>query len=487
MTEALKQRWVLGGSGLFILLSAVFIYFEVFWIAALPAALIIVALAIFRLHWLLLLITFCTPLSLNLEDVGGGLGLSLPTDPLLFGAMAVFLLKQAYDMRYDSRILRNPITVSIYFFLFWIVLTAFTSDLPLVSFKFFLARLWFIVPFFFVAAQMFKYPDLVKKYLWMYIVPFAGIVIYTLIRQAVRGFDAQAAHWVMQPFYKDHTIYGAMLAFYIPITFAFMFDKKYDINAKILSGFFFGILMIGVVASLTRAAWVSLVGGVVLYAVIRYKVKWWILLVAAIAGGLVFNSLQTEIIHKLEKNRQDSSGDLAEHVESISNVATDASNLERLNRWSCAFRMFFEDPVLGKGPGTYSFLYAPYQRSSELTVISTNFGNLGNAHSEYFGRMAEQGVPGLIAFLAIILLIYVRGIPLYYQLEDRNQANLLMAVLVGLGTYFIHATLNNYLDQDKAAITFWGFIAIVVAFDVYGKRMPKTNPSASSEHLEAGE
>jgi O-antigen ligase len=486
VTNALQTRWIYGASGLFVLLNALFLYFEVYWFIAIPAALAIVTIALFKIHWLLLLITFSVPLSIGLDDVGGGLGLSVPTDPLLFGAMLVFLLRQTYEMNYDRRILTHPISVAIYFFLFWIFITALTSELPVVSLKFFLARLWFIVPFYFIAVQMFRYPDLVSKYMWMYVVPFSGVVIYTLIRQGVRGFDAHSAHWVMQPFYKDHTIYGAMLAFYIPITFMYMFNKKYDINAKILSGFFFGILMVGVVASLTRAAWVSLVGGLFLLAVIKFRIRWWILMLAGLVGIVFFLSFQTEVIHKLEKNRQDSSGDLAEHVESISNVATDASNLERLNRWSCAFRMFFESPVLGKGPGTYSFLYAPYQRSSELTVISTNFGNLGNAHSEYFGRMAEQGVPGLITFLVIIALVYVRGVPLYYQMKDRNQAMVLLATIISLTTYFIHATLNNYLDQDKAAITFWGFLAIVVAFDVYAERMPKDS-SVSATLPEADE
>lgn len=482
MIQAWKEKWLYGGVGLFVLLISLFLYLEVYWVIAIPAALAIISVALFRLHWLLLLITFSVPISLNIEDVGGGFGLSVPTDPLLFGAMLVFLIRQLYEMNYDFKILKNPITVAILLFLFWILITALTSELPMVSVKFFLARLWFIIPFFFVGVQMFKYPDLVNKYMWMYIIPFAGVIIYTLARQAARGFDEQAAHWVMQPFFKDHTIYGAMLAFYIPVFFAYMFRKSYDINTKILSGVFFLILFVGVVASLTRAAWVSLVGGMVLWGLIHFKIRWWIVGIVAIVGGSFIFGFQTEIMHKLEKNRQDSSGDLAEHVESISNVATDASNLERLNRWSCAFRMFAENPVLGKGPGTYSFLYAPYQRSSELTVISTNFGNLGNAHSEYFGRMAEQGVLGLAAFLLIIVAIFARGIPLYYKLKNRDQANLLLAVLISLATYFIHGTLNNYLDQDKAAISFWGFIAIIVAFDVYGERIEES-PTEDSNQL----
>jgi O-antigen ligase len=181
-------------------------------------------------------------------------------------------------------------------------------------------------------------------------------------------------------------------------------------------------------------------------------------------------SLQDTVIQRIEKNRQDSSGDLAEHVQSISNMKTDASNLERLNRWDCAFRMFAESPVFGKGPGTYSFLYAPYQRSANLTVISTNFGDLGNAHSEYFGPLAEQGVLGLVSLLAIIFFAYYRGIPLYYRMKDREHARLFMGILMGHTTYFIHGLLNNYLDQDKAAIAFWGFLAVITAFDIYEEK-----------------
>ena len=60
----------------------------------------------------------------------------------------------------------------------------------------------------------------------------------------------------------------------------------------------------------------------------------------------------------LEKNSQDSSDSFVEHIESMSNVTTDASNLERINRWKSAIRLFQERPHLGWGPGTYQFHYA---------------------------------------------------------------------------------------------------------------------------------
>ena len=56
-----------------------------------------------------------------------------------------------------------------------------------------------------------------------------------------------------------------------------------------------------------------------------------------------------------EDLNKDSSDNLLKHITSISNISTDASNMERINRWKCALKMFVEKPVFGWGPGTYQF------------------------------------------------------------------------------------------------------------------------------------
>ena len=67
--------------------------------------------------------------------------------------------------------------------------------------------------------------------------------------------------------------------------------------------------------------------------------------------------------------------------------------------------MWKERPVFGWGPGTYMFQYAPFQAAEDRTIISTNFGVQGNAHSEYFGPLSEQGVLGMLLMLALGLLL----------------------------------------------------------------------------------
>lgn len=326
-----------------------------------------------------------------------------------------------------------------------------------------------MVGFFFIATQMFRDQANIRRYLWMYIVPLTIVAVYTMVVHSTHNFDQKPAHWVMQPFFKDHTSYGAVLAMFYPIVWAYLWSKNLTINTKIVIGVIIALLTLAIILSYTRAAWVSLVGVVFLYFLVQAKIRWWIvvmLAIGAIGAGFAF---QEQVLMKLEKNRQDSSDDLAEHVNSISNVATDASNLERINRWSAALRMFEERPMLGFGPGTYKFYYAPYQHSSQLTIISTNFGDLGNAHSEYFGPLAEMGVLGLITFLLIIGIAIYKFIVVYYDTKSREMQLVLMGAFLGFITYVVHGTLNNYLDLDKANVPFWGFLALLVAIELYHK------------------
>ena len=125
-----------------------------------------------------------------------------------------------------------------------------------------------------------------------------------------------------------------------------------------------------------------------------------------------------------------------------------------------------QKPLFGWGPGTYQFKYASYQISTEKTSISTNSGERGNAHSEYIGPLAETGVPGLLSFLGIIVAALLTAAKLIYHSKNKKTRVFAMTLMLGLITYFVHGTLNNFLDTDKASVPFWGFMAMLVMMDV---------------------
>jgi O-antigen ligase len=131
--------------------------------------------------------------------------------------------------------------------------------------------------------------------------------------------------------------------------------------------------------------------------------------------------------------------------------------------------MFDERPFFGFGPGTYQFEYAPFQISKEKTIISTNAGDRGNAHSEYIGPLAEQGLAGMLLMVLLVICIMVYGMRIYRNATTPENRLLSMTVLLGLITYFLHGTMNNFLDTDKASVPVWAFIAMLVAMDLRQK------------------
>lgn len=416
---------------------------------------------------IILLITFLTPLAVNFSNLEMGIGISIPTEPLMVGVLIFFFIKILHEGKYDITILKHPLTIALLFNLIWMFLTCVTSEMPWVSFKYLLSRLWFVIPFYFFAIILFKKYSNIKLFIWLYIIPLLGIIFYTLYNHSIRGFDEESGHWVMTPFYNDHTAYGAVLSIFVPILFGFSINKNYSISSRIVSFTFFVFFIVALILSYSRAAWISLAVGLVVFILVLVKIKFrWILLSLAVFIGL-FYAFQNQILDKLEKNKQDSSENFVEHIKSIYNISSDASNLERINRWQSAIRMFHERPFWGWGPGTYQFLYAPYQMSKEKTIISTNAGDLGNAHSEYIGPLAESGLLGMLSVFAIFSLSIYYGLRVYKRAVTHEIKIISLGIVIGLLSYFIHGFLNNFLDSDKASVPVWGFIAILVALDLF--------------------
>lgn len=482
--ELFKIKWVYILSVLFILINAALIVKDYYWGILIPFAILAALLFIFSLDKMLLIITFLTPLAINVNVLEGGMGVSIPTEPLMFVAMLVFFLKLLFEGHFDRKITRHIVTIFIIINLSWITVTTCTSELLVVSLKFLMARLWFVIPFYFMATQLFRDKKNIGRFLWAYTISLIIVVIYTTIHHSMWGFAEKPGNWVMQPFYNDHTAYGAIIAFFVPIAALFAFGKAYSKTARLVGLVALFILIIALFISYSRAAWLSVVAVFGIYMLIRLKIKFrWILIPTLVLFGLFF-AFQDQIMYKLEKNNQDSSSNFVEHIQSISNISTDASNLERINRWACALRMFEARPVFGWGPGTYQFEYAPFQRYRERTIISTNAGDGGNAHSEYIGPLAEEGVLGLLSFLAIAIAALFYGFKVYSRLEDKELKGLCLAVTLSLTTYFVHGFLNNFLDTDKLAVPFWGSIAIIVAIDVYHSGRKSLTDETQNEEIE---
>lgn len=464
-----KQFIIYFLSILFIIFSIYVIKEDKLYFLALPIGVLLVLMAIFSLEKLLYTVAFLAPISLPMRYfIAVDNDLSLPIEPLLFGILIIVIYKLLFDYKsFDKKLLKHPVSIAIYINLLWMIITTFTSEMPIVSIKYTISRMWFLAAFYLLTLHLFKNAEKTYKYFWLYILSFLIVIGYTIARQAQFGlFDKQVANWVVAPFLPDHTSYGAILTLLIPFLIFYLIFKTKNIvkRSGVLAITF--IYLTALILSYTRAAWIGLAASAVILILLILKIKGRTLVVFGATIIIIVIAFFSQIIGYLEKNNQDSSDNLVEQIYSLTNISTDASNVERINRWNSALRMFAERPIVGFGPGTYMFLYAPYQKYTEKTIISTNAGDVGNAHSEYLGPLAESGILGTLTFLIIIILTGISAFRVYQTSKNREMRLLAMAAFLGLFSYYVHGFLNNFLDIDKVSLLFWGFTSLIVALDV---------------------
>ena len=466
-----RQKWIgiLGGT-LFILLNCCALFLEYEMVPFASLALVGLYLLVFKLDLLIYLLAFITPLSIPFANTQINIGLSIPSEIIMILITALFFVRIFLDLKMDRKVLYHPITIAIFAYLGWVFLTCFTSEIPFVSFKFLLSKIWFIVSCYFVVVW-FVNKDLSKlvKFMTCYMVGLAIVICIATIKLAQIGIFTKEFHWSMSPFYNDHTAYGAAIALCIPLQIGFLFLPNSSKLTKLLYMAILCLLLVGLYFSYCRAAWLSLIVVILVFIVVKLRIKISWIVVALGLFAFFFYNFSDQILYRMERNSQDSSNNITKHIQSISNISTDASNVERLNRWVSAFGMINERPLVGWGPGTYQFIYAAYQKPQYKTIITTSFGDGGNAHSEFIGPTAETGFVGLATVLAVMITALYTGIVSYVRSKRKDLKIMSLAATLALISYYIHGLMNNFLDTDKLSLPFWATVAIIMMVDLTRK------------------
>lgn len=147
-----------------------------------------------------------------------------------------------------------------------------------------------------------------------------------------------------EPFFDEHTIYGAAIAFVIPFvavvagnTQLLGIDKKYRIWIFLC----LILLVAGEYFAYSRAGVLSLMASVLLYFFLKLNLQFKHLLIG-LACILSLTFVFGSEIYSFTKSvsYQSNTADVGEHLLSALNLDNNVSNLERVNRWKCAVRMF---------------------------------------------------------------------------------------------------------------------------------------------------
>lgn len=439
----------------------------------LPALLVLLYVLVFKNAWLPALLLLFVPLSVS-TAIGAGIIVEFPTEIMVALTALVFLGQSLLFPGRFAKIIRHPLVVLALLGIAWMLVCSIQSNMPLVSFKRSFVKLAYLFSFLLIFARWFGNEKNRMYFFFFYIIGCLYPIAHTIISQSKLGFAPVTAYWMPKPYFNDHTIYGACLAFLLPALFIFLFSRKvFRFSTPVYAGII-GLLLILLTAeilSFSRAAWVSLAGSAIFAVLVRFRIRAWLIVsfIFLAASILVINR---EAIYELARNNEavSSKGTLEDHILSVTNIQTDASNTERINRWNSALRMANEKPIFGFGPGMYQFEYGRFQLSTELTSISTFSGNRGNAHSEILGALAETGYPGMILEILLLFTGIGYGLKVVYATNDPFRKRLALAALLGLVSFYVHGFFNAFMDTEKMAILVYGSLALIIATDIENRK-----------------
>jgi hypothetical protein len=443
------------------------IWYQMWWLLAVPAALALVWLLFLDFRKVFFLMLACIPISIE-EYLPGGFGTDFPSEQLmwlLMGAGIGWFLQHWRSI--DIRFIRHPLTLALFAHLAWMTVCVVTSQDVYVSFKYLLAKSWYVVVFFCLAAHILQSEKDHKNMVWWMFVPLLIAVMIVVARHAAIGFSYKRVEYVMGPFFRNHVMYACSVAIFLPfVWYATYWYRRFSRPWWILvSGIL--VFLVGINFSFTRAAYVALVAAAGIYWMIRLRLIKVVLVVfvLGVASFIGWVGTRDNWLQFAPNYERTITHTRFENLLTATTKLEDISTMERVYRWVAASYMIREHPLAGFGPGTFYFYYKNYTVTSFKTYVSRNPEHSG-MHNYFLLMTVEEGLPGLLFFLILSFLTMIKGEKIYHQTRDVGRRRTLVAALLCFVLIDLLMLMNDFVETDKIGGLFFMSIALIVNIDL---------------------
>lgn len=423
------------------------------------------------------LAVLAAPWSVELPIGAAGWRLAVPQEPLLLFvlAMAVRIHGVRGIVRPIVAALGHPIVVVAAAGLTWTVCSAACSIAPVASFKVLAVRGLQASVYLVVGLGVLRTATLARTAALVGAVGLTPIAVWALVRAQVLD-GGNAMHASAMPFFHNRLELTVIAAFW-----ALAIVGSQGRRRRWWSRGASSVLVASVLVLRGRSAIVALAAGSVGRLLARLRFLPTGIVVAALLVLVVAGALAVDLVQW-----QGERADLFRPATALqplwvaveaTGVTSDASVLERFNRWRCSLLMAADRPLMGFGPGTFEREYGVYQRDRDRTVWSTNDGDLGDAHSEPLGRLAEEGLPGLtlqFALLGVMLWTGFRVAASCGRPDVRRSAEAWTGAVTGLAGAGVFVCLS---DLPGTGLAIWIAAAVLVRLDLETRRYSRDKGS----------
>lgn len=450
------------------------IYFKDFKLLAAPFGFLALLLTISNYKWVYLALLASIPVSVQLEL--GSLSLDMPSEPLMILLTGVFIIELLAG-RYAEKGRRVYLFhILIALLLAWTVFSSLISFFPARSGKFLLAKIWYVIPFIFITDTCIRSPKDLKAAFWAFFLPTVLVSLIISTKHALVGFSFEDAHLIVNPFFPNAVIYGSLLTLFVPIVW--LARSWYPINSiahyLILIGV--GILLLGILLSFKRGAWLITMLLPVIFLLVKFKIFGRLVLAAPVVLAIVLSFLLYDnTFYRFAPDYEKTiwhEGDFNAHIGATFS-GTEISGMERFYRWVAAKNMVAERPLVGFGPSTFNQVYKEYADDAFRTYVSDN-PEQSTTHNYFLMTFTEQGMIGGGIFLFLCLFMLYKAYLLYHKLPSLEMRNIAMALLLSLTVILFHSLLNELIEVDKVGGAFWIVLVLIHKLEVWYETKTET-------------
>jgi O-antigen ligase len=440
---------------------------EIMWV--LPFALLLAYQTMVNVKSIYLLLIASLPVSTEIF-FSNGLSTDFPSEPLIVGLMAVFIvILISKPQELDGRFFTHPLTIILLFHLLWTIFTGLLANNQVISFKFILAKFWYISSFFFLTGYLLKDEKKSWNIWWWVLIPLFLATLKVTLHHAQLNWGFKEINQATSPFFRNHVSYAAILAITIPIGYM-LWNRytKYSLQWYALI-VILALLFYGLATAYTRAAYVSLFFAFALYFTIKWRLIRWVLLFSLLTVPFIFAYLthNNKFLDYAPTERTISHTEF-DDILAATYKLEDVSTSERYYRWIGGLRMMSEDPWTGIGPGNFYFFYKGYTLNKFATYVSKNPEKSG-IHNYYLMVLVEQGWIGLLIFLILVFYTLILAERIYHETQNADRKLLIMGLALVSIVIDSFLLMNDMIETDKVGSFFFINMAILVNMDLKNK------------------
>ncbi len=429
MVSQLKRREIFIPLIVGLLFSLLYYYLPVKYLAVGISGVIGVVLVLYDIKLGLMAAVFLLPF--------------LPDELILlfmFFLLAVFAYKQSFGE--FNPLTKATIDMPIVLFIIIIVISTITSINFMGSIRD-LALHFGGLSFAFVMMNSVKTKEDFNKIYTMLVFSATLVALYGLYQYVV-GVEIEAA-WldvennpgiktrVYSVFYNPN-ILAEYLIFTIPLSVSLLWHSK-KLHKKIIFLGTTGITILALVLTLSRGGWLGFAFSALIF-ILLVERRLLLSIIPIVVGGVFF--LPETILNR---------------ILSIGNLG-DSSNAYRIKIWDITMDIIRDHWVAGVGFG-----HLPYKQTFE-TYIRTM--PIFHAHNTYLETAAELGIPGLVAFLLFLFVLFKYGIIKLIKNDDKYIQVMAAGVISALGGVLLHGAVESVLYLPKIILTFWIFVSFIL-------------------------